>query len=153
MMKDLLPVAVAILSHATSISAQDAGRLSSLSAAAARVASDMSGAPSLFSAETIQLTDEVMVEVSQELPNSSLASLFMFGADLPATSNSTTKSVCKPVPGDVSWPTSTEWETFNALLGGGLIKASAAAAPCYGAEYSGEACDAIIQDWTTEDFQ
>ena len=153
MMKGLLPSVIAVLSHATSVLARDAGIQLSLSAAAAIVPPDISQAPSLFPVETIQLTDDVLVEVSRELQNSSIASLFMFGANLPSTSNNTTQSGCKPLPGDASWPTSTEWETFEALLGGGLIKASPAAAPCHGPEYSAGTCDVIIQDWITEDFQ
>ncbi|EED18847.1 conserved hypothetical protein [Talaromyces stipitatus ATCC 10500] len=143
---------LAVASYAISVLAQDIDALSSL-IKEVTVTSDDSGFPSLFPSETVQLTDDVIAAISRELQDNSTASLFMFGSDALSTANSTAKSHCKPLPGDSSWPSPSEWNTFNSLLGGSLIKASPAAAACYGLEYSAEKCASIISDWDTEGFQ
>lgn len=65
---------------------------------------------------------------------------------VPATSNSS----CRWIPGDETWPSSTDWEALNATVGGRLIATIPLASVCHAepyANYDEAACSALRQEW------
>ncbi|KAL2269319.1 hypothetical protein VTJ83DRAFT_1503 [Remersonia thermophila] len=59
---------------------------------------------------------------------------------------------CKAVPGTPGWPSPSEWQSFNATLGGRLLQPNPPAAVCHAAGFNTTACKAIVKGWTTYDF-
>jgi hypothetical protein len=61
---------------------------------------------------------------------------------------------CKPIPGDVNWPSDSDWTTLNSTIRGRLLKPSPPAAACHHArpEYNKAACDAVIEGWRNSDW-
>lgn len=155
-MKSFLYLGVASSAIVSSVFGQDANVTNSLSAAATTVAS--TAAATLFPAETVQLTDEVLSSVSAVLQNSTLSDYFNF-ASTDAASNSTEKraapKTCKLLPSDRAWPPQFVWSIFDILLGGRLIKTVPSAAPCYEdwPEYNTAECAALTAAWGTSDLQ
>lgn len=118
-------------------------------------ASGVSSGP-LFHYETVQLTNDVLTNVTTAIQNNSISSLFAFGAN--STSSTGSKRnwrSCKILPGDSLWPDDTVWNIFNALLGGRLIKAAPLAASCYEdwPEYNPAQCSTITSDWLISNLQ
>ncbi|KAJ8133560.1 hypothetical protein O1611_g50 [Lasiodiplodia mahajangana] len=62
--------------------------------------------------------------------------------------------ICKCVPSDPCWPSTAVWDSLNATVSGRLIRSIPPAAVCYPSrpEYNQEACQDIIERWTTEGF-
>ncbi|KAF2661194.1 FAD/FMN-containing isoamyl alcohol oxidase-like protein MreA [Lophiostoma macrostomum CBS 122681] len=57
---------------------------------------------------------------------------------------STNSSRCKNYPGDADWPSEEKWNSFNASLGGALIKGIPPAAACYnGTYYDADKCTMV----------
>ncbi len=77
-----------------------------------------------FDSERLQLTPEAIRNIGRKD-----AHLFHFGDTTDPSTVS--KSRCKALPGDESWPAEDTWRKLNRLLGGSLIKAVPLAAPCY----------------------
>ncbi|KAF4626895.1 hypothetical protein G7Y89_g11260 [Cudoniella acicularis] len=121
---------------------------SSLAPAAAVVSNATSdSAAALFAPETIQLTEDVVANLSNiNLVN---ASLFAFGADETSVEKRSSTG-CKVFPGDAAWPSTLVWWIFDLLLGNSLIKTIPLAAPCYNdwptVENAAE-CTYISNDW------
>lgn len=62
--------------------------------------------------------------------------------------------ICKILPSDRSWPTSTVWSLVNALTGQGVIPTVPLAAPCYrGQYYNAAKCADITARWSDSDLQ
>lgn len=111
-----------------------------------------SGVP-LNTAETVQLTTEVLQNLTTQL-NDTTVSYFNFGNDSTSTTKRSTTG-CKVFPGDRAWPIGLLWDIFNLLLGGRLIKTVPSASPCYsgwGNQNSAE-CASINSEWTDSHFQ
>ncbi|KAF7121857.1 hypothetical protein CNMCM5793_009411 [Aspergillus hiratsukae] len=106
--------------------------------------STAAGAP-LFPAETLQLTDAVLAQLSTAIQNQT--QLFAFRNN--ASASASIKS-CKVFPGDISWPSKWTWELFDLLLGGALVKTVPLAASCYSSwpEYDATECEAVTSNWT-----
>lgn len=127
----------------------------SLAGALSTAATEVS-APSLFSHERVQLTEDVLSDVSAALKNDTLSSMFGFASS--STSNAVAerglRHRCKTMPGDFLWPVDLVWNIFDILLGGRLIKTVPLAAPCYTdwPEYNATKCAAITADWLNSDL-
>lgn len=81
-----------------------------------------------FGAETVQLTDSVLANLTEL--NLSNISLFGF-SDNATLSKRALPTSCKVFPGDLLWPIPVVWKIFNLLVGGALIETTPLAAPCY----------------------
>jgi hypothetical protein len=105
---------------------------------------------SLFPAETLQLTDAVLANLSTTIQNQT--QLFAFGNN--ASASASVKS-CKVFPGDILWPSKSTWELFDLLLGGALVKTVPLAASCYSSwpEYDAAECEAVTSNWTNPYMQ
>ncbi|KAJ5667007.1 FAD linked oxidase N-terminal [Penicillium longicatenatum] len=124
----------------------------SLTAAAATITT-----PTLFSYEQLQLTESELVNVSQSLQNQTIANMFAFGNLTNSNSTVTKRAVrhhCKPMPGDLLWPSEIVWDIFDILLGGSLIKTKPLAAFCYPdwPEYDATKCATITAEWLTSNL-
>lgn len=65
-----------------------------------------------------------------------------------------TNLICKIIPSDNSWPTSTVWNLVNLLTGQGVIQTIPLAAPCYnGPHFNAAKCADITARWTDSDLQ
>ncbi|QMW39125.1 hypothetical protein G4B11_002405 [Aspergillus flavus] len=109
----------------------------------------------LFPAETVQLTNEVLAAVSSNIRNANISDVFNF-AD-PYTNSTLSKKnpqSCKVMPGDVSWPRDLLWNTLDTLLGKRLIKTVPLAAYCYPEwpEYDADKCANIISQWAVSNL-
>jgi hypothetical protein len=104
----------------------------------------------LFPAETLQLTDAVLANLSSAIKNQT--QLFAFGNNASVSANLTPRGVkfCKVFPDDILWPSKWTWELFDLLLGGALVKTVPLAASCYSAwpEYDAAECEAVTSNWT-----
>ncbi|KAH8602673.1 FAD/FMN-containing isoamyl alcohol oxidase-like protein MreA [Bisporella sp. PMI_857] len=107
-----------------------------------------------FDYESVQLTDENIKHIGDGPDAAKYARLFTFNN--PETSNVpfTKTGECKVFPGDDAWPSETEWNVFNDLLGGALIPTIPIAAPCYQnwGIYDASKCSSIIANFTSTYF-
>ncbi|KAI0012471.1 hypothetical protein F4779DRAFT_567684 [Xylariaceae sp. FL0662B] len=87
------------------------------------------------------------------VPVALVASSLAFVQAAPSTSpnpRSTNGDNCRCFPGDACWPTSAEWSSFNATVGGRLIATTPIAASCHQsslANYDARACQALRDVW------
>ncbi|KAH8676858.1 FAD binding domain protein [Tricladium varicosporioides] len=148
-------VLAAVISAIAPVFGQDAVTSSLIAAATTVAISDTSAL--LFSSESVQLTDEVLVEVAKTLQNDTLAELFGFStvnSTLAAISKRWEGRICKLLPGDWAWPADFVWDILNILLGDSLIKTVPSAAPCYKdwPEYDPVKCAAIEASWRSSNL-
>lgn len=56
---------------------------------------------------------------------------------------------CKTYPGDELWPSASEWDVFDQLTGGALIKTVPIGAVCYvnHESYDAEKCQTVLDGW------
>jgi hypothetical protein len=54
---------------------------------------------------------------------------------------------------DPCWPSSREWSSFNASIGGRLIESRPSAAVCHGSEYNEALCTTAKANWTSSDWR
>ncbi|OAG03355.1 FAD-binding domain-containing protein [Paraphaeosphaeria sporulosa] len=97
----------------------------------------VAGAP-LQLEETLQLSDAVITRIANNEATKEFVSYFSFDNSTIANatfSNQRKVVSCKTFPGDPSWPTKPVWDTFDALLGGGLIPTVPIASACYDSEW------------------
>lgn len=63
----------------------------------------------------------------------------------------TSGGTCKYIPGDVGWPTTSDWDALNMTVGGRLIRNVPVAQVCHTAgtfaAYDKEACEQLARDW------
>lgn len=106
----------------------------------------------LLTSETLQLTDDVLANLSAiDLANASL-----FNFDDNATTVDKRSLSCKVFPGDSAYPSTLVWYIFDLLIGGRLIKTVPLAAPCYSdwpAETNAALCTTITNNWTDSYLQ
>ncbi|KAB5532765.1 FAD binding domain-containing protein [Coniochaeta sp. 2T2.1] len=116
------------------------------------VSADASDAPvDLFPAETAQLTDDVLAN----LTSLQLSNISLFGFDAPETGNAKRAfSKCKTYPGDFLWPIDLVWTVFDLLTGGALIKTKPFASPCYNnfGNYNAAKCANIDANWSNNSY-
>lgn len=66
------------------------------------------------------------------------------------STNSTIPDSCRCFPGDLCWPTVSEWAAFNETVGGRLVATQPLAAVCHYdvfLAYDAEACAALVDVW------
>lgn len=143
----LIPIATHLL---TPILAVDA---STLAPAAVTVSNTTTAdGTTLTAAETVQLTDEVVAN----LTNIALTNATLFAFD---DGNSTTldkrSGSCKVFPGDTAWPSTLVWWVFDLLLGGRLITTVPLASSCYTDfdNYDAATCTDVDDNWTNSTMQ
>lgn len=77
-----------------------------------------------------------------------LAVVWRFGI---STASTQTHPRCRYIPGDAEWPGFAEWNTFNASLGGKLVKTIPIGSPCYRDQpftaFDQAQCDQIQKSW------
>lgn len=112
-------------------------------------------AADLFAAETVQLTDEVLSNLTRlQLSNNSL---FQFAQDTNERrwlKGRTSAQACKTFPGDLLWPSDSIWKVFDLLLGGALIKMIPYAAPCFDdfGVYNASKCASLSVNWANGSY-
>ena len=101
----------------------------------------------LFSFETIQLTDGVLANLSNDIYIDVPGFSFLQTA-LPAKEKSKSKK-CKTYPDDPEWPSEQKWNQLDALLGGALIKTVPEASLCYhnGSVSNSSQCQTLTDNW------
>ncbi|KAJ8108141.1 hypothetical protein OPT61_g8375 [Boeremia exigua] len=127
----------------------------SITPAAATVSTDSPAGAKLFEVEAVQLTEEVLQEISAQTSDTDLLALVGFGDDTDSdvATLSRRDGACKTFPGDGNYPKPTTWSTFDRLLGGALIKTTPIAAPCYkssGVYYEAKCADISARFMTAD---
>lgn len=129
----------------------------SVAPAATTVPADSSTGVDLFDNEAIQLTEQVLKDVSSQTNDTNVIALFDFqnDTDSDAAALSRRSGACKAFPGDWNYPKSLTWSLFDLLLGRALIKTTPVAAPCYKSSgvYNAAKCADISKRFTTADLQ
>lgn len=72
---------------------------------------------------------------------------------LPLVTAVSGNQTCKCFPGDSCWPSEQEWDTFNATVGGRLIKTIPLGSPCHDPNYDEALCDELTSQWLSSPFQ
>ncbi|GAW16867.1 hypothetical protein ANO14919_063130 [Xylariales sp. No.14919] len=57
------------------------------------------------------------------------------------------RAVCRNIPGDPGWPSSTDWDLLNKTVDGHLIPTIPLASLCHGTEYDQGHCDGLKEAW------
>ncbi|KAK8033662.1 FAD-binding domain-containing protein [Apiospora marii] len=98
----------------------------------------------LFASETLQLTDDVIAN----LTSLNLSNITAFQFDSRSDERGPLGK-CKTYPGDLFWPSDSLWNVFDLLLGGALIKTIPYASPCYTSfgDYNAKECQSITDNW------
>lgn len=72
----------------------------------------------------------------------------------PRQANAAAPKGCKVVPGDDAWPSDDDWTTFNATLGGVLLKPKPLASVCYtGPDFNAARCEQLKSSWAAMSIQ
>jgi hypothetical protein len=132
----------------------------SVAPAAETVASDSTPANApLFSAETVQLTDDVVTELQNNPDVAEYASLFEFEDSANSTASARVRRArrslrCKTMPGDALYPSKLVWGLTNLLLGGALQPIVPIASPCYVESeynnYDAQRCEFLVKNLGSE---
>ncbi|KAH7094849.1 hypothetical protein FB567DRAFT_511218 [Paraphoma chrysanthemicola] len=132
--------------------------LKSLEPAVATVPLSVAAGAPLQSAETRQLTDEVVERLITNNATSAYAEYFIFQKDIAdnfALARQNVSSRCRTFPGDLAWPKALVWDVFDALLGGALIPTIPIAAPCYDTPWgkqNAQTCADVTKNFTNPLF-
>jgi FAD/FMN-containing dehydrogenase len=144
---------------ACSVRAQDVSAAAVGPAATTVPSTETDANVELFKAETVQLTEEVVAELSTSENDTirEYAHLFAFeGTGEPSSSRIRRAGTCKAAPGTPSWPLKIVWDIFDLLLGGALSPIVPAASPCYQNSvynnYDAAKCAAVNSNWGKEAF-
>lgn len=119
------------------------------------VSKESAAGTELFDSEAIQLTDSVLVGLSEQDGVAQYSNLFAFGnASTDHGEPSGPAEECKTYPGDSLWPSTDAWEVFNDLLGNALSPIIPIASPCYTDSeydnYDALLCASVTEGWTKE---
>ncbi|KAH7061650.1 FAD/FMN-containing isoamyl alcohol oxidase-like protein MreA [Paraphoma chrysanthemicola] len=125
--------------------------------AAATVSTDSSAGVNLFGAEALQLTDKALESADAQSNATDILATFGFEntTDVASAARLARRGgTCKTSPGDWNYPPPIVWTTFDALLGGALIKTIPVAAPCYKSSgvYDAAECADVSARFTTADL-
>ncbi|KAH9877787.1 Zinc finger E-box-binding homeobox 1 [Plenodomus biglobosus] len=63
-----------------------------------------------------------------------------------------TSSCCRTFPGDATWPSKSEWDTFNQTVGGRLVATVPLGAPCHAPNFNNATCEALKSKWQAEEI-
>jgi len=110
-------------------------------------AGDSNASADYFPAEVVQLTPDVITNLT--ILNLTGIGMFDFGDSDDAVTKRSVSS-CKVFPGDRAWPSNLVWTVFDLLLGGTLIKTTPIAASCYSdwpRDEDAAKCDYISANW------
>ena len=78
------------------------------------------------------------------------ALLFLSSFPRPVKAHNT---ACKPIPGDASWPSTSQWQHLNDSLSGRLLQPSPPASACHSPKpSSNESCANLKKSWSTFSF-
>lgn len=134
----------------------------SVAPAAETVAADTTPAKvPLFDTEVVQLTDDVVADLSNNPDVAKYASLFEFADSQNSNVSARTRRVrrsqrCKTMPGDLLYPIPLVWGIFDALLGGALEKIIPLGSPCYQDSqynnYDAAKCASLVQNYDQEEI-
>lgn len=108
----------------------------------------------LLDSERIQLTEAVIDRIKNDSVASSIADVVAFGHN--GTTMKQNFTNCKTYPGDVLWPSQSEWDIFNALLDDGLIPTVPVASTCYDSKWRPKdvaKCNHVVSDFTKYPIQ
>lgn len=153
-MASVLRVGSALLLGAALVSGQTTtATTTSIAPAQQTVSADSNSSVPLNAAETVQLTTEVLQNLTTQL-NDTTVSYFNFGNDTTTTTKRSATG-CKVFPGDRAWPVDILWDIFDLLLGGRLIKTVPSASSCYSAwgDQDAAKCAYVNSEWTDSHFQ
>lgn len=125
----------------------------SIAPAQQTVSADSDSGVPLNTAETVQLTTEVLQNLTTQL-NETTVSYFNFGNDTTTTTKRWATG-CKVFPGDDAWPVGFIWDIFDLLLGGRLIKTIPSASSCYSGwgDQNAAECAYVDSQWNSSYFQ
>ncbi|KAK8018425.1 hypothetical protein PG991_007615 [Apiospora marii] len=117
--------------------------LAAAKATLGRAAETMSGSWASGEAASLQLTDAVV----QNLTKLDVGIDVSFGSY--KNGGQGKFPACKTYPGDELWPSASEWDVFDQLIGGALIKTVPIGAVCYvnHESYDAEKCQTILDGW------
>ncbi|KAK7932153.1 6-hydroxy-D-nicotine oxidase [Apiospora marii] len=117
--------------------------LAAAKATLGRAAETMSGSWASGEAASLQLTDAVV----QNLTKLDVGIDVSFGSY--ENGEQGKFPACKTYPGDELWPSASEWDVFDQLTGGALIKTVPIGAVCYVSHesYDAEKCQTILDGW------
>lgn len=61
---------------------------------------------------------------------------------------------CKPLPGDLHWPSNSKWQTLNSSVSGRLIKPVPLGAVCHPswAQFDNTTCQDVAKKWSSTSF-
>lgn len=152
-MASVLQICSSLLLGAALVQGQSS-TVTSLAPAAQTVSPSSAAGVPLNSAETVQLTTEVLQNLTTQL-NETTVSYFDFGNDSTTTTSRRSTSGCKVFPGDKLWPIDLIWDILDLLLGGRLIKTVPSASSCYSnwGDESASECSYVNSEWTDSHFQ
>ncbi|KAI8941278.1 hypothetical protein NX059_002508 [Plenodomus lindquistii] len=125
----------------------------SIAPATATVSADSPAGVDLFSAEAVQLTDDVLESIDAQVNGTDVLALIGFDDSAGSAGAKRTRgnAACKTFPGDWNYPLPIVWSLFDTLLGGALIKTTPVAAPCYKSSgvYDAAKCADVSARFTT----
>lgn len=153
-MASVLRIGSALLLGAALVNGQTTtATTTSIAPAQQTVSSDSDSGVPLNTAETVQLTTEVLQNLTTQL-NDTTVSYFDFGNDT-VTTTKRSSTGCKVFPGDQAWPIDLLWDIFDLLLGGRLIKTVPSASSCYSGwgDQNAAECAYVNSEWTDSHFQ
>ena len=122
----------------------------------APAAETVSTAEGLFGFEQLQLTDNVIANLSHyQLSDLELFSFPDGSSETEQRRAVKARAGCKTYPGDTAWPSVPIWRLFDVLLGGGLIKTVPEASPCYPewGTYNPGKCQALTETWSNSSLR
>jgi hypothetical protein len=154
-MASVLRIGSTLLLGAALVSGQTTtATTTSIAPAQQTVSADSNSSVPLNTAETVQLTTEVLQNLTSQL-NDTTVSYFNFGNDTTITTTKRSASGCKVFPGDKAWPVDILWDIFDLLLGGRLIKTVPSASSCYSGwgDQNAAECAYVNSEWTDSHFQ
>ncbi|KAB5554614.1 hypothetical protein GE09DRAFT_133527 [Coniochaeta sp. 2T2.1] len=105
-----------------------------------------------FAAETLQLTDDVLANLTSL--NLTDVAAFDFGSS-DGASKRAVQTGCKVFPGDAAWPSSIVWTVLDILTLGALDVVTPLAAPCYDDHpkvRNAAKCASITANWFNDSF-
>ncbi|KAI0434031.1 hypothetical protein F5Y09DRAFT_297531 [Xylaria sp. FL1042] len=65
----------------------------------------------------------------------------------PLTSDTSSRHLCRTLPGDADWPSIRDWSQLNKTIGGRLIATSPRASVCHNPTFNEEACADLEDTW------
>lgn len=80
-----------------------------------------------------------------------LVSTILAGITIATTCGAASK--CKCFPGDILWPSHSEWNQFNTTIGGRLVAVVPLGSPCHDPNYDADLCTSLQDQWLDSGIQ